>query len=94
MIAIDSRTPIVMGRYQVPIYVTSEPQDSEWGQPAASHYEFTVVDNTLYGQPIMEIYLPRAPSDIWPVDPYLAAELEAWDAASDEALANFEAMLD
>ena len=27
------------------------------------------------------------------VNPRLAAELEAWDAASDEALANFEAAL-
>jgi len=92
MITKDSRTETV--RHELPIYVTSEPQDSEWGQPAASHYEFTVVDNTLYGQPIMQIYLPLTPSDVLPIDPCLAAELEAWDAASDEALANLEAMLD
>lgn len=92
MNANDSR--IITVRHEIPIYVTSEPQDSEWGQPAASYYEFTVVGNTLYGQPIGRVYLPSAPSVISPIDPHLAAELEAWDALSDEALANFEAMLD
>jgi len=92
MIASDSRT-VTLG-HEVPIYVTSEPQDSEWGQPAASHYEFTIVDNTLYGQPIGMVYVPSPSSDILPVDPHLAAELEAWDVLSDEALTNFEAMLD
>jgi hypothetical protein len=94
MIAIDSRTAIIIARYESPRYITSEPHDSEWGQPAASHYEFTVVDNTLYGQPIGMVYAPSPSSDILPVDPYLATELEAWDAASDEALVNFEATLD
>ena len=92
MIVDDSRTAII--GHDAPVYVTSEPQDSEWGQPAASRYEFTIVDNTLYGQPIGVVYVPSPSSDILPVDPYLAAELEAWDAASDEALANFEATLD
>lgn len=92
MIANDSRTATV--EHDVPAYITSEPQDSEWGQPAASRYEFTVVDNTLYGQPIGMVYVPSPSSDILPVDPHLAAELEAWDAASDEALVNFEATLD
>jgi hypothetical protein len=92
MSTIDSRTVTI--QRDAPVYVSSEPQDSEWGQPAASHYVFTIDGNRLLGQPIAEAYLPSPSSDILPVDPRLAAEFEAWDAASDEALANFEAMLD
>lgn len=92
MIANDSRTSMV--RDDAPMYVASEPQDSEWGQPAASYYEFTIVGTVLHGQPIAEVYVPSPSSDILPIDPHLAIELEAWDAASDEALLNFEALLD
>ncbi|MEW6232658.1 MAG: hypothetical protein AB1566_10150 [Chloroflexota bacterium] len=92
MIANDSRT-LTIGE-DVPKYVTSEPRESEWGQPAASYYVFTIVGTTLRGQPIAGVYLPSPSLDILPVDSRLAAELEAWDAASDEALANFEATLD
>ncbi|MGQ9625281.1 MAG: hypothetical protein ACUVV0_00035 [Anaerolineae bacterium] len=88
-IAIECNSPI----YVTP-YVTSEPQDSEWGQPAASYYVFTIAGNRLLGQPIAGVYLPSPLSDIPPVEPLLALEFEAWDAASDEALANFEATLD
>lgn len=91
MTGIDSRKPTV--RHDVPVYVTSEPKDSEWGQPAASRYVFTIVgNNRLLGEPIAGVYLPS--SDIFPVDSRLAAEFEAWDAASDEALMRFEATLD
>jgi hypothetical protein len=89
MSAIDSRTVTV--QRDVPMYISSEPPDSEWGQPPASHYVFTIVGNRLLGQPIAGASLPSPSSDILPVDPLLAAEFEAWDAASDEALANFEA---
>lgn len=92
MIVDDSRTQTV--KRDIPVYVTSEPRDSEWGQPSASHYVFVVVGNRLRGQPISDVYLPLTPSDISPVGSGLAAEFEAWDAASDEALANFEASLD
>ena len=92
MIADDSRTQTV--KRDVPVYATSEPRDTEWGQPSASHYVFVVVGNRLRGQPIADIYLPLALSDILPVGSDLAAELDAWDAASDEALADFEASLD
>ncbi|MFQ5794964.1 MAG: hypothetical protein ACE5JP_07940 [Candidatus Bipolaricaulia bacterium] len=92
MTAVDSRTPTV--EHEAFVYVTSEPKDSEWGQPAASYYEFTTVGTTLRGQLIAEVYLASSSSDIPPIDLHLAAELEAWDAASDEALANFEATLD
>ena len=92
MSAINSRTITV--QYDTPVYVSSEPQDSDWGQPAASRYVFKIVSKRLLGQPIAGVYLASSSSDILPVDPLLAAEFEAWDAASDEALANFEATLD
>lgn len=92
MIASDSRTMTV--EHDAPVYVSSEPRDSEWGQPAASYYVFTMVGSRLLGQPIAGVYLPSLSSDLPPIDPLLAAELEAWEAASDEALANFEATLD
>jgi len=92
MIAIDSREASV--RHDIPVYVTSESKESEWGQPAASLYVFTIVGDRLFGQPIAAVYLPSPPLDILPIDSRLAAEFEAWDTASDEALANFEATLD
>jgi hypothetical protein len=92
MTANDSRTLTVENN--TPVYITSEPQDSEWGQPAASYYVFTTVGTTLRGQPIAGVYLSSPSSDVPFVDSRLAAELEAWDAASDEALTNFEATLD
>ncbi len=92
MIAINSREMLV--GHDVPVYVTSESKESEWGQPAASRYVFTVVGDRVFGQPIAGIYLPSPSPDILAIDSRLAAEFEAWDAASDEALANFETTLD
>ncbi len=92
MIANDSRT-LTIGE-DAPRYGASEPRESEWGQPAASYYVFTIVGTTLRGQPIAGVCLPSPSSDVLPVDSCLAAEMEAWEAASDEALANFEAALD
>lgn len=93
MTMIDSRTQTV--RIDAPVYATSEPESSEWGQPPASHYFFTIIGTTLRGQLISGVYVPL-PRVAIPsvVDPQLAAELEVWDAASDEALAAFEAGLD
>jgi hypothetical protein len=92
MIASDSRTQTVKCNF--PTYLTSEPRDSEWGQPAASNYFFMVDGNRLRGQLIADAYLPSLSYGIPVVEPDLATELEAWDAASDEALADFEATLD
>lgn len=89
---IDSREALV--GHDVPVYVTSESKESEWGQPAASLYVFTIVGDRLFGQPIAGVYLPSPPLDILPIDSRLAAEFAAWEAASDEALVNFEATLD
>lgn len=91
MTAIDSREALV--RHDVPVYVTSESKESDWGQPAASVYIFSVVGDRLFGQPIAGVYLPSPPLGMSSVDSHLAAEFEAWEAASDEALANFETTL-
>jgi len=87
----DSRAISI--KYEEPVYVTSEPSDSDaWGQPPANHY--VMVMGSL-GEPIAGVYVPALPLDAFPViDPQLALELEAWEAASDEALARFEAELD
>jgi len=76
------------------IYVTSEPQDSEWGQPPASQYVFTIEGTRLLGEPIAGIYLPSSPPEVPPIDSCLMEEFEAWELASDEALTNFEEALD
>ncbi len=92
MHVIDSRKLTV--QRDTPVYVTSEPKDSKWGQPPASHYVFTVVGTRLFGEPIAGVYLIVSSSDIWTADSLLVAEFEAWERASDEALTSFEAMLD
>lgn len=88
--AIDSGQTSIA--HDSPGFVTSEPQETEWGQPAASRYFFVIDGARLYGQPIAGVYLPS--SEILCFDADLAAEFADWDAASDEALVNFEAMLD
>lgn len=90
MMAIDSRQTSIV--HDTPAFVTSEPQETEWGQPAASRYFFVIDGARLYGQPIAGVYL--ASSDALSFEPHLAAEFADWDTASDEALLNFEAMLD
>ncbi len=90
MDGIDSRRASV--REDAARYVTSEPQDTGWGQPSASHYVFVIEGKRLFGRPIAGVYLPD--SGMAPFDEDLAAELEAWDAASDEALTKYESMLD
>jgi len=90
MTVMDSRQASV--REEHPVYMTSEPQDSEWGQPAAARYILVVDGVRLHGQPIAGAYVPSA--DLLGFDDDVATELEGWDAASDEAFWNFEAMLD
>ena len=92
MTATDSRQATVMPG--TPVYVTSEPQDSDWGQPSVSHYVFRVKNNRLIGEPIGGIYLSRRPVETIAVDSALADEFSAWDTLSDEALSRFETGLD
>lgn len=90
MTMMDSRQTSVTDEH--PVYMTSEPQESEWGQPAAARYVLVVDGVRLQGQPIAGAYVPSAP--FVGFDDDVAAELEGWDAASDEAFWNFEAMID
>jgi len=76
----------------VSVYVTSESPDSGWGQPPASHYTFTYQGTRLIGELIAGVYLPSSPQDT-PIDSRLASEFAAWEAASDEALSDFESKL-
>ncbi len=92
MIATDSRQPTVMPASSV--YVTSEPQGTDWGQPSVSHYILRVEGGRLLGEPIAGVYLTSRPFEPASITPWLAEEFEAWDTASDEALSNFEASLD
>ena len=92
MLAVDSRWPTVM--QDTPVYVTSEPPENEWGQPSASQYVFERVGNRLFGSLIAGVYAANRLRLMPSAAPCLAAELEAWDAASDEALTQFEAGLD
>lgn len=78
-----------------PVYMTSdEPTYSNWGQPAASHYSFLIVGTIMFGNPIAGVYLPSPGAISTAIDSRLAEEFAAWEAASDEALVNFEAMLE
>ena len=92
MIITDSRQATVMPG--TPVYVTSEPQDSHWGQPSVSHYVFRMENNRLFGEPIGGVCLPRRPVETIAVDSALTKEFSVWDALSDEALSRFEAGLD
>lgn len=93
MIVVNSRERTIVP--DIPPYVSSEPEDSEWGQPPASRYVFTIEGTRLRGEAIEGVYLRSLrSSESPPVDPRLAAEFEAWEAASDKALTNFEATLD
>lgn len=75
------------------IYATSDPSDEreegEWGQPSISHY-----DLSTHGEPIKGMYVPSSPEHRINLDPELAAEFEAWEAASDEDFIKFEEELD
>ena len=92
MSAPDSRQATVMPTPSR--YVTSEPQGTDWGQPSVSHYILRVEGRRVIGEPIAGIYLTSQPIETLSGDARLAAEFEAWDTASDEALSNFEASLE
>jgi len=90
MTVIDSGTRTLLTTREESLYVSTE----EWGQPPASHQ----VTEILVGQRTEEqgepgtIYATTR-STHTEMDPELEAEFAAWDLASDEALANFEAEL-
>lgn len=66
--------------------LTSAPQDSQWGQPPASNYIFRTRGPILEGYLITGSYMCAQPMEYvnsWP-DQMLLAELDAWEAASDE----------
>lgn len=90
---LDSSTVSI--KHEEPVYVTSSPGDDDaWGHPPVNQYIVVVRVRSL-GEPIAGVYVPtlslHTPSVI---DPQLALEFAAWEAASDEALAHFEAKLD
>jgi hypothetical protein len=89
MNTVNSATSTVEQRRVV--YVTSEPQDSKWGQPAAVHYRFIADGNRLFGE---SSYVKQSSPEVPFKRSLLKEELEAWDELSDEALLNFEASLD
>lgn len=88
MIAPDSRSATVSSN--MTLYVTSEPRENSWGQPPASHYILFVRDNRLVGEPIAGVYAASPSADLNFSQARLAAEFAAWEAASDEALVDFE----
>ncbi len=67
-------------------YLTSAPQDSQWGQPPASNYIFRSKGRFLEGYLITGSYICAQPIEFINsgTDPMLMAEFEAWEAASDE----------
>lgn len=75
-------------------YVTSEPQDDYWGQPSAGCHILVVVGGSMYGNIVQCACGSTVSPDILEFDPELVAEFEAWESASDEALADFESALD
>jgi hypothetical protein len=78
----------------VPTYFASEPHESEWGQPPASQYWFYIDGTRMYGQPISEVYLQSSSMSHSVVHSKLAAEFEAWEAASDEAMHLIDQLVD
>ena len=89
--AADSRTPTLQKEKSV--YVTSEFPYDTWLQPSASRYVFEVDGVRMRGHIIEGTYVPL--SNPFPsADELLNYELEAWEAASDEDMAKFDASLE
>ncbi len=77
-------------------YVSSESGMSQWGQPPASHYVFSVQGNHLVGHLIQDKYqaLRTTVSATTTGDPLLDLDFKAWEKAGDEDWLKFEAQLD
>jgi hypothetical protein len=88
--AVNSRTPTLQSEPSP--YVTSESINT-WGQPPVSHYGYDSVNSRL----IKGVYAVLSPLPFFYMvttfDPMLKAEIKAWEAASDDDLAKFEASL-
>ena len=78
------------------VYATSEPQDESerWGQLAASKYVFWIEGHALRGTLVSGVYYSIQSAQTADHKSALAAELEAWDSLSDEALLSFEETLE
>lgn len=91
---LDSRTSVVEQRVDVfPLYSSSEATGgtNAWIQPSISRQAIDPTGSTI----IDGIYVRTHRREIVPViEPDLTLELEAWEAASDEALMLFEAECD
>lgn len=75
------------------VYVSSDADEAEstWIQPSISRRSIGNAGPTV----LDDIYVMTPQAHPWQApDPDLAMEIEAWDLASDEALALFEAQLD
>lgn len=74
-------------------YRTSDAKD-DWAQPSVSHYVIWLHEGVVRGQLIHGLYVPSWVATGNDIDPELLAELSAWDSASDEDFAAFEANLE
>jgi len=88
MIKADSRTHRIEGK--TPVYATSAPMNSEWGQPAASYYFFTTVGSKMRGQPIAGVYVVSSSADILVTEPDLSFPDISGIAIIDEGASNSE----
>jgi len=90
---LDSRAVVdrVASVYPVDASSDADEAQSAWIQPSISQRSIGDAGHTI----LDGIYVLTPQADPWQgLDPDLALELEAWDLASDEALALFEAELD
>lgn len=73
-------------------YTSAPDHDSaqeSWGQPPISQYDLSV-----HGEPIQGVYVTSPPARRLRLDPALAAEFAAWEAASDQDFTKFVEDLD
>lgn len=92
MTIVNSRQSSVMPNG--PEYITSEPRDSDWGQPSVSHYVLRIVEDRLVGELVGGVYVAAQPIEAMALDAVLNGEMSAWDSVSDEALHVFESGLE
>jgi len=91
---LDSRTSLLEGKSEkIPVYSTSDPYDDVyvWIQPSISRQVLDPAGSRI----VSGIYVQTQIAEVIPViEPELAWEFEAWEAASDEALFLFESECD
>jgi len=67
-----------------PVFSSSGPRESDWGQPDASQYAFEVDGDRLYGILVSGVYLPRSVAVASRGGVYLSATASAWFAVDVE----------